>query len=552
METQHVGEQEPKDPMLRYVPRVFKFDRAPIEATGLSLDIYARATILMSSLFLGPALLSLAAEEAQLDCEAAGVDDIHECVVDARVYGFRPSSLLSNIAIAAGLLGALILPPCGAIMDYTPYRRHVGVISGLCLILVKGVEIMISLDTWFFITCLQVLSSVLFSIHLSSIYAYTSELGMDPNDQAKYNTYYFIVMFCSTLVFMVEVLAFAFLFDTSDVGTAKIALTIAAATCILFFGFAWTYLFRDRPPLSLVEEGQSVFLSGFRKLIRTSVRIKRELPALRWFMGSIIFAESANNSLVTIATTYMSHFLEMDAKEIGIVFFIALIMGAPGAKLGEYVAIHTNPLLSAKCCDFLYIVITGVGAKVLTPERKQYTFIFGAFWGICLGTLYVVVICNVWAIWAKQMLTYSSLRFLWSSSGWLHPMHTTIFVTIRPSGQDAEMMGLYLFCASAFSWLPPLAFTIINERGIHMSWGLASLNLFFILGLVCLFGMGSYEHAMHLVRSETELRDDDKNPVIDDKVLDTANPSRTYAYKEIEQAKREEKDGGELELRPIS
>ena len=131
-------------------------------------------------------------------------------------------------------------------------------------------------------------------------------------------------------------------------------------------------------------------------------------------------------------------------------------------------------------------------------------------------------------------------------------MHTTIFVTIRPSGQDAEMMGLYLFCASAFSWLPPLAFTIINEQKIHMSWGLASLNVFFILGLVCLYGMGSYEHAMHSVRPETEPRDDDKNPVSDDKVLGTANPSRTHAYKEIEQAKREEKDGGELELRQIS
>jgi hypothetical protein len=56
---------------------------------------------------------------------------------------------------------------------------------------------------------------------------------------------------------------------------------------------------------------------------------------------------------VTIATTYMSHFLEMDAKEIGIVFFVALIMGAPGAKLGEYVALATNPLFSVKCCDIV-------------------------------------------------------------------------------------------------------------------------------------------------------------------------------------------------------
>jgi hypothetical protein len=152
----------------------------------------------------------------------------------------------------------------------------------------------------------------------------------------------------------------------------------------------------------------------------------------------------------------------------------------------------------------------------------------------------------------KQLRNFLMIAIFLVCSGWLHPMHTTIFVTIRPSGQDAEMMGLYLFCGAAFSWLPPLVFTIMNERGVHMSWGLASLNLFFLLGLVCLYGIGSYEQAMHSVRPETESLDDDKNPVSDDKVLDTPNPARAHAYQEIEQAKREEKDGGELELRPIS
>jgi hypothetical protein len=116
METQHAEDLpvETKDPILRYVPRIFKFDHAPIEATGLSLDIYARATIVVSgsfcndwilvcfwqllislhclfswrqmgSLFLGPTLLTLAAEEAQIYCEASGVDDIEECMANARV-----------------------------------------------------------------------------------------------------------------------------------------------------------------------------------------------------------------------------------------------------------------------------------------------------------------------------------------------------------------------------------------------------------------------------------------------------------------------------------
>ena len=48
-----------------HIPRFFRFDRAPVEATGLSVDMYTRATIIMSSLFLGPALLELAKEDVQ-------------------------------------------------------------------------------------------------------------------------------------------------------------------------------------------------------------------------------------------------------------------------------------------------------------------------------------------------------------------------------------------------------------------------------------------------------------------------------------------------------
>jgi hypothetical protein len=70
--------------ILRFVPSQLRFDHAPIEATGLSVSSYARGVVLMSSMFLGPALLKLANE-------AAGCQDGQECDDSARVYGFRPS-----------------------------------------------------------------------------------------------------------------------------------------------------------------------------------------------------------------------------------------------------------------------------------------------------------------------------------------------------------------------------------------------------------------------------------------------------------------------------
>ena len=387
-ETKHVGELEPRTPMLRYVPRIFRFDRAPVEATALAIDMYARATVVMSSLFLGPALLSLATKEAEKLCGGVPIYSFDECVATTHVYGFRPSSLLSNIAVVSGLIGAFILPPMGAIVDHTSYRRQVGAFSALFITIIKGIEIMISTKTWFIISWLQVATAILYLVHITSIYAYKSELSDVPKEQAKYNTYYYIVMYFSTLVYMVEVLGIAYLLNTGDVGTARIALAITVTTSTILFTFTWTFLFRSRPPLSIVPEGHSVILTGFRKLFRTSWRISSELPALRWFLASLIFGEAANTSVVTIATTYMSQFLKMDSKDIGIVFLAVLIMGSPGSKLGEILAVRLDPPTSAKICYVTYIIVTATAALTLTgPSRSRFTVIFGALWGICLGKL---------------------------------------------------------------------------------------------------------------------------------------------------------------------
>jgi MFS-type transporter involved in bile tolerance (Atg22 family) len=71
----------------------------------------------------------------------------------------------------------------------------------------------------------------------------------------------------------------------------------------------------------------------------------------------------------------------------------------------------------------------------------------------------------------------------------------TFFTTVTPTGQETELMSVYLFCGQVLSWLLPLLFTILNEAGVSMSIGLASLNVFFAIGLVCLDNTWSYNVA---------------------------------------------------------
>ncbi|EEC47125.1 predicted protein [Phaeodactylum tricornutum CCAP 1055/1] len=440
--------------VLRQVPPVLRYESGPIEATGLAVNAYARGTVLMSSLFLGPALLKLASEAA--DCH-----DGEDCS-GVKIYGFRPSSILTNIAIASGLLGPILMPIFGAFVDHTRYRKEVGAYSAAGLTIVKGIEIFVGPKTWFYIALLQVLSSVFYNIHVTATYAYTSELTRNANQQADYNAFYMTVVYVSTLLFMAEVILVSRFLGTDDVGTARVSQTITALTSAPIFYLAWSSLFREKPALNEVPPGMNLLTCGIQKVCKTASQISSDFEDLKWLLLSIVFAESGMSALITISTTYMTQVLNMSSSEIGVVFFTVIIMGVPGSKFGAWIGRKfRSPLVSAKLGNLFFILFTTAASIYLrSPNDKKTVAIFGALWGLGIG--------------------------------WLSPTHTTAFISIMPTGSEAELMGNYLVACQILSWLPPLVFTLLNENGIPMAFGLASLDLYFLLGLICLIPIRDY------------------------------------------------------------
>mmetsp|Transcript_11739 Transcript_11739/g.22266 ORF Transcript_11739/g.22266 Transcript_11739/m.22266 type:complete len:94 (-) Transcript_11739:312-593(-) len=57
-------------------------------------------------------------------------------------------------------------------------------------------------------------------------------------------------------------------------------------------------------------------------------------------------------------------------------------------------------------------------------------------------------------------------------------------------------MGMYLFSGQILSWLPPLVFTAMNEANISIRISMISLLLFWLIAIICLQCMGSYECAV--------------------------------------------------------
>ena len=155
----------------------------------------------------------------------------------------------------------------------------------------------------------------------------------------------------------------------------------------------------------------------------------------------------------------------MSANEIALVFLVVLITGIPGCYLGGYLSVRfASPILSGIICNLGIIVVTTAASFVFTgPETKHMALLFSSLWGIGLG--------------------------------WLGPVDLTIFMNLMPNDSRTEFMGIMTLATDILSFLPALVFTVLNEAGFNMAWGLASLNLFFASAILCWAQIGDYDLA---------------------------------------------------------
>lgn len=183
-------QQQAMPSSLRCFPKLCGFTNGPIEATGLTLINFAKGAVTMSTIFFGPALLQLANDAANANCSNQNNNegvDLQCNENELRVYGMKPSSLLTVIGVVSGLLSTMFLPLFGAIVDHTSYRKEIGQGSIAIVTIAKGVEIFVGPSTWFAFSVLQVINFILYNLHSCAIYAYTAEVRIHVCDPGMYH-----------------------------------------------------------------------------------------------------------------------------------------------------------------------------------------------------------------------------------------------------------------------------------------------------------------------------------------------------------------------------
>eukprot|EP00816_Leptocylindrus_hargravesii_P013491 CAMPEP_0196824952 /NCGR_PEP_ID=MMETSP1362-20130617/92778_1 /TAXON_ID=163516 /ORGANISM="Leptocylindrus danicus, Strain CCMP1856" /LENGTH=529 /DNA_ID=CAMNT_0042205315 /DNA_START=505 /DNA_END=2094 /DNA_ORIENTATION=- len=444
------------------IPAVFRHEKNP-EATGYGLIAFTNSMITSAAIFYTTSLLDLAR------VEAGCLDEEEEC--DALVYGIlKPTSLLTMMATIAGAGASVLMPLVGSIVDHSNYRRSVGKYAAVLLTAISAVCIFLSQTTFPFFVILYIFLGFTFLVHNCVACAYVADLTKDHKEMARYMARFSITQYLSFMFGIIVTSGIAMGIGTEDIGAARVAQGLSSIICIIFLGTAWTFLLQEREALSEVPEGSTIISAGFKSLYRTMNEIRSKFPALKWFLLVVCFAEAATGAIIVVSTTYMESVLGMSSTEIGAVFLTVLVAAIPGSLIAKAMTTRYNPFRSIQAVLLLWIVSIPVGASILTGrENWGYIFAMGIFWGIGLG--------------------------------WLHPTNMTAFISIIPPGRESELMGTIIFAGTCLNWFPSLMFTVLNEAGMSMRWGLATLDVFFVLAFFVLFLVGSYEKAVKQSRA---------------------------------------------------
>mmetsp|Transcript_17058 Transcript_17058/g.36857 ORF Transcript_17058/g.36857 Transcript_17058/m.36857 type:complete len:530 (+) Transcript_17058:80-1669(+) len=440
------------------------------EAQGYTLMTVARGGIIMSNIIFSSALIRLASES--VGCVFYDNDDTIETPeCSARAYGFRPTSLITMIAVVSGILSAFLLPIIGAIVDYTPHRRAVGILSAIFITTVQGVQIWLTTTTWFPMAILQAINGFMYMVQVLAVYAYLPDIGrgVGPSKMMWFSAVFTMCQFGSQVTYLVVNIGLQLGFKLGGVAAAQWSQTFCVVWLLLTFAPGWMKM-PSVPALHSNPEGRNLAVIGFAQNWKTLKGIHRHYKRGLWlYFLACVFAEAGANAFTVVAVTFMVEVLGMDTTQVTIIFLVTLLSSIPGAKFGQLIAKKTNPIISWKINLVVFSAVTAAGAFTLTgPSRQNLCYVFGVLWGVLLG--------------------------------WFYPLENVIFTLSVPKGQESELSGFYTYCRSIMTWCPPLIFTVMNEAGLHMKWGMLSLVIFLVAGLVLLQLMAPWEDVLEAAK----------------------------------------------------
>lgn len=428
------------------------YKREQAETLNLYLIAVGRSTIFISFIFLSIGVLDLATDQARKGSDKCSQED-DDC--NARVYGMRPSTLLSIMATIGGLATVVFMPYAGAVVEFSPKRREFAIAVVTVLVLVNAAQAFLFSATWFALFLLQAVVATAGLYALSMIFwSYITE-QVDVADEDGLKNLYGVVSsarFWDTtgmLSFMIVVVIVQVAVGLGGVDTARLSQVLCSLGGAA--GCGRVALLGSRKPVHSKPDGTSLWMAGLKQVVRTCGCVRREYPELFKFLVATAFIDSATSSFATLAVTYLTFELEMGAAAVSGYILLILLFMAPAVFIQRAVTHRVGARVSLLITLAMTVVTTVLFVAVLAgPKDSTLAWVFTVPFGIFVG--------------------------------WIYPAESTLFAEVIPGGEELQYWGLNLFASAILTWFPPLVFTVLDEATGSLRIAMTAIILVTVIG----------------------------------------------------------------------
>lgn len=401
------------------------------------------------AVFLGPYLSAIART-------AAGCPDKTDaCMAQpVTVLGItlKAGAVYTTFLSIAVVINVLVLPIIGAIADRSAHKKRL-----LALFAYIGAA---STASFFFVTegrialgaLLTIISTVSFAASIVVYQSFLPQLCKE-EDRDKVSSYGWAFGYLGGgLLLVFNLVAYNSL--TERYGTSLIVRACMASAGIWWGVFTLITLsrLRERPPLEGVARG-NVLTDGFRQLWRTIKGLKA-FPLTLFFLVAYLVYNDAIQTVINVSSIYGTEALKLGEDTLIVTILLIQFLAFGGAMLLGRVAGWIGAKKTVLISLVLWVGIV-LAAYRLPVGGKQQFMILGACVGLVLG--------------GSQALSRS------------------LFSQLIPKGKEAEYFGFYEVSDKGTSWIGPLIFTIIYQSTENYRYGIVSVLIPFVLGLILLF-----------------------------------------------------------------
>lgn len=214
------------------------------------------------------------------------------------------------------------------------------------------------------------------------------------------------------------------------------------------FTFAWV---RSRYAVQSLKHGETFLGIGLKELAQTFRDIKRLPETLKYLVAYLLYNDGVQTILV-VATIFGSEELKMESSSLIQVILMVQIVAFIGSTLFGKIAERFGAKQAVVGCLAVWCAVTMYAWYFLSSELE--------FWGMA-------------AVVALVM-------------GGTQALSRSLFSVMIPEGKEAAFFSFYELSERGTSWVGPFLFGLINQLFGGLRYGILSLILLFVSGLMVL------------------------------------------------------------------